>query len=59
MNTPAALLADLAERYWRFECYEIPLSAALAGQPAADAVLFRESAADHVRRDRGAGALLA
>ena len=58
INTPA-LLADLAERYWRFECHEIPLSAALAGQATNDAVLFRESAADHARRDFGAGALLA
>ena len=63
MTAPAAQasrdLADLAERYWRFECHEIPLSAALAGQPLADGVLFRESAADHARRNQGAGALLA
>jgi uncharacterized protein (DUF885 family) len=59
MNTAAQALADLAERYWRFECHEIPLSAALAGQPMADGVLFRESAQDHARRERGAGAMLA
>lgn len=57
--TPSEALADLAERYWQFECHEIPLSAVLAGQPTADAVLFRESAADHARRDAGAAALLA
>jgi uncharacterized protein (DUF885 family) len=56
MNT---VLADLAERYWRFECREIPLTAVLAGQPTPDAVLFRESAEDHARRDARAAALLA
>lgn len=61
MNPPeaAAALAALAERYWRFECEETPLAAALAGQPLPDAVLFRESEADHERRDRRAGELLA
>ena len=60
MNTSVSQdLADLAERYWQFECREIPLAAALAGQATVDAVLFRESAADHARRDRGAGGLLA
>lgn len=58
MNSNSALLADLAERYWRFECYEMPLAAALAGQTLADAVLFRESQVDHQRRDRIAGELL-
>jgi uncharacterized protein (DUF885 family) len=58
MNT-AQTLADLAQRYWRFECHEIPLTAALAGEPTGDAVLFRESAADHARRNADAGALLA
>ncbi len=57
--TASQELADLAARYWRFECHEIPLSGALAGQATCDAVLFRESAADHARRDVGAGALLA
>ncbi len=55
----SADLADLAERYWQFECHELPLSAALAGVRLADAVLFRESAADHARRDARAGELLA
>ncbi len=51
-------LAALAERYWAFECHELPLSAVLAGQTLHDAVLFRESAADHQRRDTDAGHLL-
>ena len=60
MNTasPHTTLLDLAERYWRFECFELPLAAVLAGQPTADAVLFRESAADHARRSTGAAAQL-
>ncbi|MEI6802153.1 MAG: DUF885 domain-containing protein [Burkholderiales bacterium] len=58
MNNNSALLADLAESYWRFECYEMPLAAALAGQPLADAVLFRESQDDHHRRERTASELL-
>ena len=52
-------LADLAERYWQFECHELPLSAAMAGVALPDAVLFRESATDHARRDRCAADLLA
>ncbi|WP_088279058.1 DUF885 family protein [Ideonella sp. A 288] len=52
-------LATLAEHYWAFECRELPLSAVLAGQTLHDAVLFRESAADHQRRDNDAGHLLA
>lgn len=55
---PSDALADLAERYWRFECREIPLSAVLAGQRTEDATMFRESAADHARRERGAAGLL-
>jgi len=51
-------LAALAERYWAFECHELPLSAVLAGQTLQDAVLFRESAADHQRRNTDAGHLL-
>ena len=51
-------LAELAERYWRFECEETPLAAALAGEPLPDATLFRESADDWARRDQRAGELL-
>ncbi len=58
MTSNSALLAELAERYWRFECHEMPLTAALAGQSLPDAVLFRESQLDHQRRDRVAGELL-
>ncbi len=52
-------VADLAARYWQFECHELPLTAAMAGVELPDAVLFRESAADHARRDQRAAALLA
>lgn len=56
---PAAALADLAARHWRFLCHELPLTAVLAGESTPDPVLFRESPADHERRYRTAGALLA
>jgi uncharacterized protein (DUF885 family) len=52
-------LAALAEHYWQFECHELPLTAAMAGVVLPDAVLFRESAADHARRHTRAGELLA
>jgi uncharacterized protein (DUF885 family) len=58
-QTAPQALAALAERYWAFECHELPLSAVLAGQALPDAVLFRESAADHQRRNTDAGHLLA
>jgi len=50
-------LAELAERYWQFECEETPLTAALANVPLPDATLFRESADDWARRDRRAAEL--
>ncbi|HRD95965.1 MAG TPA: DUF885 domain-containing protein [Rubrivivax sp.] len=56
--TASQTLAALAELYWAFECHALPLSAVLAGQPPTDAVLFRESAADHQRRDHDAAQLL-
>ncbi len=59
MTVPAQQrLDELAESYWRFECEETPLAAALAGVPLPDATLFRESAGDWARRDRRAGELL-
>ena len=57
-RTPQQQLADLAERYWRFECEETPLTAALANEPLPDATLFRESARDWARRDGRAAELL-
>jgi len=51
-------LAELAERYWRFSCFEQPFSAILAGEKTADSTLFRESAADYDRRCESARALL-
>jgi uncharacterized protein (DUF885 family) len=59
MNDSSQAVASLAERYWRFECHEMPLGAVLAGAPLPDAVLFRESAEDHARRHRKATELLA
>jgi uncharacterized protein (DUF885 family) len=56
---PSESVAALAERYWQLECHELPLTAAMAGVPLPDAVLFRESATDHARRDVAAGELLA
>lgn len=52
MSVPRAedSLASLAARYWQFECYESPFTAALAGEPTADAVLFREALSDYERR---------
>jgi len=58
-SSTSSLLSDLAERYWRFECQEIPLSAVLAGHPTDDATLFRESSTDHARRTRRAAELQA
>ncbi|MCA2997882.1 MAG: DUF885 domain-containing protein [Rhodocyclaceae bacterium] len=59
LESPAQRLAALAARYWELECRELPLTAALAGIALPDAVLFRESAEDHARRNRHAGELLA
>jgi uncharacterized protein (DUF885 family) len=58
-GSTSQLLAHLADRYWQLECHELPLTAAMAGVALPDAVLFRESADDHARRDRRAGELLA
>jgi uncharacterized protein (DUF885 family) len=57
--SPSQQVADLAQRFWQLECHELPLTAAMAGVVLPDAVLFRESADDHARRDRRAGELLA
>jgi uncharacterized protein (DUF885 family) len=58
-SNASQMLAELAERYWQFECHEMPLTAAMAGVVLPDAVLFRESAADHALRDTRAAELLA
>lgn len=55
----SSALAGLAERYWVFLSHELPMTAIQAGEPTPDAVLFRESPADHDRRHRIAGELLA
>jgi len=57
--TAPAMLADLAARFWRFECHEHPLTAVLAGEVTPDAKLFRESGEDHERRYGAAAAMLA
>ena len=56
--TEAAHLAQLAERYWRFECEETPFTAILAGEPTRARMLFREGATDYARRDATAAAML-
>ena len=58
-STPADTLADLAARYWRFLCHELPMTAVMAGEATSDAVLYRESPADYDRRYRVAGEMLA
>ena len=58
MTEAAARLADLAERYWRFECEEAPFTAILAGEPTRARMLFREAATDYARRDAAAAAML-
>lgn len=59
MTTGDGRVADLAERYWRFQCEEFPVSALLAGERTESAILFRESAADYDRRSSKAGEFLA
>ncbi len=56
---PSAPLADLAARFWRFQCHETPLDAILAGEATPDATVFREGPADYERRYAAAGDLLA
>ena len=51
-------LADLADRYWQFECDETPFPAILAGQTTRDNTLFREAAGDYDRRYEKATSLL-
>jgi uncharacterized protein (DUF885 family) len=57
--TARAKLADLAERYWRFECAESPFSAVLAGAPTEAVKLFREAEEDYARRYAAAADFLA
>lgn len=57
--TPQEQLADFAARYWAFLCAESPFSAVLAGESVEGATLFRESQADHARRDKAAAEMLA
>lgn len=47
---PHAGLADLAERYWAFQCEELPITAIAAGAPSDASQLLREAPADHIRR---------
>ena len=43
-------LADLAARYWAFQCAESPTVAIAAGVPTEAEQLLRESPGDHERR---------
>lgn len=54
--TPAEALADLAARYWAFECEEFPFAAIQAGVATGATEVFRDSAADHARRNAAAAA---
>jgi uncharacterized protein (DUF885 family) len=52
-------LSDLAERYWRFQCDEAPMTAILAGEAVGHDLLLRDAPADHQRRADWAKAALA
>jgi uncharacterized protein (DUF885 family) len=54
----AEALADLAERYWAFECVESPFSAIQAGVATSATDVFRDAAADHARRNAAAALFL-
>ncbi|MES2046206.1 MAG: DUF885 domain-containing protein [Pseudomonadota bacterium] len=43
-------LAELAARYWTFQCEEIPINAIAAGMPTDATQLMKEAPADHERR---------
>ena len=43
-------LAELAARYWTFQCEEIPINAIAAGVTTDATQLMREAPADHERR---------
>lgn len=58
MVTANVALGELADRYWEFERFEFPLNALLAGQSTSDATVFRESQADHARKDAAAANML-
>jgi len=57
MQTSAAL-ADLAARFWTFQCEEQPINAISAGVPTEDDQLLREGPADAERRAAWARAAL-
>ncbi len=55
----SADLAQLAQRYWEFTCYEFPLTAIGAGEKTVDAVVFREAPQDWDRKSVQAERMLA
>ena len=55
----SADLAQLAQRYWEFTCYEFPLTAISAGEKTVDAVVFREAPQDWSRKSVQAARMLA
>lgn len=57
--TSAEQLAELAARYWAFECQEFPFAAIQAGVATKATDVFREAKDDHARRDAAASAFLA
>lgn len=57
-RSPARQLAELSDRYWRFQCEEFPLTAILAGEAVSGSVLFRAATTDEDRRYAAAGRML-
>jgi uncharacterized protein (DUF885 family) len=57
-STSSTRLADLAQRFWSFQCHEFPMLGIQAGVATRDAVLMRESPSDHARRDAAAAGFL-
>jgi uncharacterized protein (DUF885 family) len=56
--TPSLSLAELAQQFWAFRCYEEPVLAIQAGERLADAALFRDGPHDYERRVNAAKAFL-
>lgn len=58
-DSSSVKLADLAERYWRFQCEEFPMTAIMAGEAFEGDALLRGAPADYRRRaDWGREALI-
>lgn len=58
MTDAASALRVLTEDYWKFEAFETPFNALLAGEKLDSPELFRESPEDYERKNTRAGELL-